>query len=176
MQRRTLHRAKQRKGERGEYAGSSIAVGFMLDDKRKYLVPCPVWCDVITWLFRRYRELDGSLYELYTEIRGTCLFPTLPDDIQARVGYIQLSPVPGGYTISSQSALKYILVNPIYLGHKVYRKRIVKYNAHQPLTSKDNYEYALARLGEVDLVGGRTVYRVCIDIPHARRRCKLDRQ
>ena len=153
FQRRTLHRARERKGMRGEYVGSAIPTGFMLDDHRRGYVPNPVWCDVVAQLTRRYRELEADIAALHNEIRGVPIFPELPEDIAERVGRIQLRPVPKGYTVAGRESLIAMLINPANIGHKVYKQRIVKWDAHLPIVDRGDYEYALAHLGRVDLEG-----------------------
>jgi hypothetical protein len=153
FQRRTLHRARERKGMRGEFAGHAIPTGFMLDDKRRAYVPNPLWAPVVAELTRRFCELDADLGALHNEIRGRAIFPVLPDDIRARIGRIQLRPVPGGFTIAGRASLRELLINPANVGHKVFQQRVVKLDAHPGIVEQADYAYALAHLGKVDLQG-----------------------
>jgi len=143
-----MHAGKERKGKRGEYAGCTIAAGYTLsgDD----YIPLPTWAEVITYLARRYRELDGSLSELFSEIRGQAVFPELPPGVRQ---YVPLKKVPNGYTISSSQSLAKILTNPVYAGHRTYQQNIVRRNAHEPLIDSETYAFILALLGQVDLDG-----------------------
>jgi hypothetical protein len=151
--RRTLLRAKERKGMRGDFAGHAVPTGLMLDEQRKDYVPNPYWCDTVAWLTRRFRELDADLSALRNEILGVPIFSELPEEIKERIGRIQLRPVPGGYTIVGRGSLIDLLINPANIGHKVYNRRVVKENAHAAIVDKEDYDYALAHLGKVDLEG-----------------------
>jgi hypothetical protein len=91
--------------------------------------------------------------ELYNEIRGLPIFTELPDDIKALVGHIYLRKVPGGYTVAKKQGLAYMLINPTNIGHRVYNRQIVKWDAHPAIVDLKNYQYALQHLGLTDLDG-----------------------
>ena len=153
-----MHRRKERKALRGLYVGSGIPTGFMLegDRKERNYIPNPVWAPVVARLLRRLRELGGNFDALRAEIRGKPIFPDLPPEIAARVGYIHLTKVQGGYTSHSWSGLRAMLTNVALIGHKVYKGRLIK-NVHPPVTDdKDleaNFWYAFNLLSPTDING-----------------------
>src|SRR2546421_3209490 len=139
---RTMQRRREKKGMRGGYAGHPLPTGFMLDKKRDNYLPNPAWSGTVAWLTRRFRELDADITALHNEIHGVPIFCELPPDIVARVGKIQLQPVSGGYTIASRGSLVYLLTNPANIGHRVYKRRIVKREAHPAIVDREDYDYA----------------------------------
>ena len=144
---------RRRKAMRGEYTGHGVAAGLMLDDERKHFIPNPVWSPIVARLFKRYRELDGSLTGLLREIIGRPIFPDIPDEIKAHIGHIQLTKVEGGYTLVSHTALKFLLTNSAYIGHMAYEGRVTKYNAHPAIVDEGDFWYAYNRIAKTTLEG-----------------------
>ena len=153
--RRTLHRRKEKKGKRGEYIGGAIPVGLMLDEERKWYIPNPYWCDTVSWLTRRFRELEADLTALCNEIRGVAIFDELPEDeeFRKRVGQIQLRKVQGGYTVASRASLVGMLTNPANIGVRVYKGKIVPGVTHTAIVDRDDFNFALSHLGAINLDG-----------------------
>ncbi len=144
---------KHEKAMRGEYAGWSVATGYILDDFRQQYIPNPHWCDNVASLFRRFRELDADFAAFNREIYGRLLFPDVPQDILERIGRINMSRVPGGYTIKGRTSLMAFLTNPVYIGHMVYKGQIVKYNAHPAIVDEQDFMFAFNALSPTDLEG-----------------------
>lgn len=125
----------------------------MLDGARKFYVPNPLWAPIVAQLTQRFRELDADFGALRREVRGVAIFPELPEDILARLSKIGLRKVVGGYTVMGWQSLLDILINPANIGHVAYKGQIVKHNAHPAIVDLQDYDYALAHLGKVDLDG-----------------------
>jgi Resolvase, N terminal domain len=150
---RTMQKRREKKGMRGGYVGHSVPTGLMLDENRENYVPNPLWCETVKQLTRRFRELDADIAALRNEIHDVPIFCELPDDIKSRVGRIQLYPLKDGYTIAGRESLGLLLINPANIGHKVYKGRIVKWDAHPAIVDREDYDFALAHLGYIDLEG-----------------------
>ena len=55
--------------------------------------------------------------------------------------------------IAGRGSLIGLLTNPSNIGHRVYNRRIVKWNAHEAIVDREDYDFALSHLGTVDLEG-----------------------
>lgn len=144
---------RKRKALRGEFTGSTVPTGLMLNDEREGYIPNPLHAEPINSLFKRFRALGGNLASLRREVCGQPIFPDLPPEILERVGKTMLTKVPGGWTIKTRGGLAYILTNPAYIGHMVYEGRIVKYNAHLAIVDEDDFWFAYYRLAKTDFEG-----------------------
>jgi hypothetical protein len=82
--------------------------------------------------------------------QGKPLFPDHPD-IDPKS--IRLKHVKGGWTITTITGVRYMLTNPMYAGHLIFGKRIVKRNAHPAIVPLDDWNYAFEHLSDVDLDG-----------------------
>src|SRR5215469_8286635 len=142
-----------RKALRGEYSGHTVPVGLMLDDERLFYVPNPDHAKPVNALYKRFRALGGNLAPLRREVVGYPIFPDLPPAILERTGRINLTKVPGGWTIKSHIGFREILTNPAYIGHVVFGGRIVKYNAHPAIVDEDDFWFAYYRLAKTDFDG-----------------------
>jgi hypothetical protein len=154
---------RTRKANMGLVANGAAPVGLMmdmsaLDEKGKpyNLTPSPHQ-ERVGWLYGRFRALDANLGLLLREVidmakRGEALFP---DDERIDPKSIHLKRMPNetGWTVSSRIGLKYILTNPMYVGHLVWDGRIVKRNAHPAIVDQDLWDYAYEHLADVDLDG-----------------------
>jgi hypothetical protein len=148
-----MHKNKNRKALRGEFAGHGIPTGFMLDENRAHYLPNPYHAKPMKDLFKRFRALGGNVPALRREIVGKPYFPDLPPHILERTGPIYLTKVKGGWTIKSQPGLIGMLTNPAYIGHVAYNGRIVKKNAHPAIVDEDDFWYAYYRLAHFDFEG-----------------------
>ncbi len=144
---------KHEKAMRGEYAGWSVATGYILNDTRDQYEPNPYWRENVADLFKRFRALDADFAAFNREIHGRLLFPDVPQDILERIGRINMSRVEGGYTIKGRTSLLAFLTNPVYLGHAVYQNQIVKYHAHPAIVNEQDFFFAFNALSPTDLEG-----------------------
>jgi DNA invertase Pin-like site-specific DNA recombinase len=145
---------RTRKANMGLVANGIAPIGLMLDESRDNLVPSP-HADRVDWLYARFRAFDANLGALLREViemakRGEPLFPDVEGWTPER---IFSKRVTGGWTVSTRFGLKYILTNPMYVGHLVFNGRIVKYNAHPAIVEADNWQYAFDHLADIDLEG-----------------------
>jgi recombinase len=152
-QAKLMNKYRDRKGMRGEYAGHNVPTGFMLDEARLFYEPNLHHAEPLKALFKRFRALGGNIATLRREIVGKPIFPDLPPDILERTGQITLTKVPGGWTIKSRDGLETMLTNPAYIGHVVYGRRIVKYNAHEAIVDEDDFNFAYYRLAKTNFDG-----------------------
>ncbi len=150
---RMMINCRVRKAMRGEYSGHTVPVGLMLDDDRLFYIPNPDHAKPVKALFKRFRALGGNLAHLRREIVGQPTFPDLPLEILEHTGRINLTKVPGGWTIKSHIGLQEILTNPAYLGHVVFSGRIVKRHAHPAIVDEDDFWFAYYRLAKTDFDG-----------------------
>lgn len=152
---------KSRKARRGRFSGHAVPIGYVVNyshredpDDGKYIIYHP-HADIIEWLFRRYRQLDGNLSQLHREVyarvqRDGYLFP----DFQGvqRVPPTNLRHIEGGYTVTYQG-LWGILTNPIYLGWWLHKGEIISRENHDAIVSEDDFWWAFEHLSPVDTNG-----------------------
>lgn len=152
---------RTRKANMGRVANGVAPVGLMLDQstldekgKPYSLIPSP-HADKVDWLYARFRSLGANLAALYREVVAMAVSgkPIFPDNPLIDASSMRLTKVPGGWTVTSRTALKYILTNPMYAGHLVFNKRVVKFNAHPAIVDPENWNYAFMRLSGIDLDG-----------------------
>lgn len=149
----TMHRNRTRKAMRGEFTGHAIPTGFMLDENHLFYVPNPIWAPIMKKLLKRFRQLDANMAQFRREIVGYPIFPELPEEIAKRVGRIQLTKVPGGYTVKSYDGLRMMLTNVALIGHIAYQGRIVKENAHPAIVDEADFWFCFNRLSPTTLDG-----------------------
>jgi DNA invertase Pin-like site-specific DNA recombinase len=147
---------RTRKANMGLVANGNAPVGLMLDATRDNLIPSP-HASQVDWLYARYRALDANLTALLREVVGMAMrgIPLFPHDesIDPKSMHLDTMPDGNGWTIKSRYGLRYLLSNPMYAGHLVFNKRIVKMNAHTAIVDADNWLYAFDHLADVDLDG-----------------------
>jgi Recombinase len=152
---------RTRKANMGRVANGMAPVGLMLDESRDNLVPC-AHHEQVERLYGRYRALSADLAKLHHEIvnmakRGEPLFLPDPsiDESTIRLDRVYRDGDFVGWTIKSRSGLKHVLSNPMYAGHLVFNKRVVKYNAHMAIVDQDNWQYAFEHISKYDLDGNK---------------------
>jgi hypothetical protein len=171
-----MHAYRNELGYAGCWVGSSIPTGFMVDlreiingeenpNYRKY-IPYHPWAVHVARLTERYRELVGSINELFRELERTgFLFPpldeTFPKELYSRIPITPVYENPDdpedkriikGYKIASLYGLKSILRNPANIGHHVY-KGVIRYNNHPAIVPYMDFIYAFNRLFPTNLDG-----------------------
>ena len=143
--------AKRRAAMRGQYVGGTVPMGYIVDYRkgsdtyRKY-VPYKPHAEIVHWMFRRFRELDGKIHMLAREILR---MPFLYPDFQRidHVPYVGLRKVDGGYQTSLES-LRYTLTNTAYIGYWTVAGTTVSKSNHEPIVSEDDFFYAFNRLSD----------------------------
>ena len=144
-----LHPAKRRLSMRGLAVTGGTPVGYLIDrDKNsptfRKLIPYEPHAEVVRYLFHRYHELGGRLYELGREInRHPFVFPDF-EGVQIPPRFMP-KRVPGGYSIS-RHGLEMLLTNVVYVGYWMYEGVLVSKNNHQPIVEEGDFWYAFNRM------------------------------
>jgi hypothetical protein len=149
----TMHKNRDRKALRGEFTGHAVPTGFMLDDNHLFYIPNPIWAPVMKNLLKRFKQLDANMAQFRREIVGYPVFPDLPEDIKKQVGRIQLTKVPGGYTVKSYDGLRMMVTNVALIGHIAYNGRIVKENAHEAIVDEADFWFCFNHLSPTTIDG-----------------------
>lgn len=140
-------------GKTCRYASGCIPVSYIVDQRqkvakgvlnphyRKYVVYEP-HAKVVLAIFRRFRELNGQLWQLYRELlRLPFVFPDFEDWV-AIDGYLvrtNMKKVPGGYTIGL-TALEEILCNVAYIGYWMWKQVLISTASHTPIIPSDEQD------------------------------------
>ncbi len=171
--------------ERGKsYGGHTVPMGYIVVGKkgdRHYQIYKP-HAELVAWLFRRFKELNGSLAKLGWEIRAM-QFAFPPFEGVEEIPHIGLRFVEGvGYPLTTRGGLISILTNPAYIGWYCFSKKtgetrtvkssknddngkpiyrevpvyetvVVSKEAHNPIVDYDLFMYAYSRLSPTTLEG-----------------------
>jgi DNA invertase Pin-like site-specific DNA recombinase len=142
-----------------------LSIGYIVVDRQRYLpdgsdnpnyrrlVVYEPHARVVRYLFRRYRELGGSLWALHREIDAwPCVFPFFEDSEHAK--YVQITKGAKGYKLT-RTGLAALLTNPVYLGWWFFKGHIISRSNHDPIVSEEDFWYAFNRLSAVTIEGER---------------------
>jgi hypothetical protein len=143
------------------HGGHAVPVGFVLAEEeidhertRKYYLPYEPHAELVRWLYRRYRELNGNLGRLLHELRSIgFMFPAFSGIKKIPHMGLPFDEQRKGYIIKTRDGLTSILTNPAYIGWYVYNGVVVSRQAHAPIVSHVDFAYARARLAPTDLNG-----------------------
>jgi len=177
-----LHDYKKKVSERGEYDGRSIAIGYIVDRRKKITVdgreeenptykryiPYEPHAKVIRWIFRRYRELSGNLPALCREIRFMpVVFPPFEEWVDARdITKCRSLPVEGGYR-PTRRGIVLLLTNVVYLGYWIHENVIVSKTNHLAIVDEEDFWYAFNSLNDYS-PDGEEIQRVKRSTRHAK--------
>ena len=151
-------RNRTRKAEQGKVANGTAPVGLMLDESKENLKPSP-HADGVAWLYTKFVEKNASRNAVLREVgamaqQGKPLFPVHPDIDPKSMHLKKVFDSAGvllGWTVNSRAGLEDILTNPMYAGHLVFNKTIVKRNAHPAIVDADLWQHVFELLSTVDL-------------------------
>ena len=148
--------ARDRVSERGEYDGRRVAVGYIVNTDKtsptyNRYIPYAPHAVIVRWIFKRYRELDGRLFDVGRELDAMpYVFPAFEAGI--KIPKIAVEPKNGGYGIG-RYGLAYMLQNSVYIGHWTFRGVTISTDNHAPIVDVDDFMYAFNRLSPVTLEG-----------------------
>lgn len=161
-----LHPAQDERGYAGYWAGGHLPLGYIVDTREKIngaknpnyhrYIPYRPHAEIIAWIFRRFKQLNGVVRALVREIESKhLLFPEFDEtvDLSLHGIFSHYTKVPGGYTIASEIGLRKILVNRVYIGYWTYKGELVSMENHEPIVNKDDFTYAYNRLSPIKLDG-----------------------
>jgi hypothetical protein len=163
-----LLQTKAAAARRGQVDGRRVSVGYIVDRQKfaadgqpnpnyKKLIPYEPHARVVRGLFKRYRELGGSLTRLYREVRAMqFVFPFFEDMTNEKYSGLARKKNAYGYTITKWG-LGQLLTNPVYIGHWYYRGEIVSKRNHEPLVDEEDFWYAFNRLSPYLPNGARNI-------------------
>jgi len=138
------------------YGGHSIPFGFIVAgmgdeqaDRKFYSIYEP-HTKMVRWVFRRFKELGGSLPALARELdRMDFRFPAFASGITPRVSLRADSD--GTYPLRNRNALISILTNKSYIGWYEYGGMLVSRTAHDAIVPIDEFTFAY------EAITGRTL-------------------
>jgi hypothetical protein len=132
------------------YGGHAIPMGFLVvgeKGERRYYTVYEPHAEIVRWLFRRYRELGGSIPRLGREVRTMGLaFPAFQG--VAEKPHVALRFDGDGYPIKTRDALASILSNPAYIGWYIFNGVIISKEAHPAIVEMDDFLFAYNRLSK----------------------------
>ncbi len=136
------------------YGGGAIPFGYivMATEERKFFVVYEPHAKIIRWLFKRFRELGGSLARLGQEIHAMGLsFPAFTG--VEKIPHVAIKFTNGCYPLRTRDALVSILTNPAYIGWYVFNGVLISKEAHDGIVPMDDFMYAYTRLSTETLDG-----------------------
>lgn len=145
----------------GYWVHGNLPAGYTVDprkeingikNRRKLIIYQP-HAEIIRRLFRRFKELRGYLEELFREVlAGKFDFPEFDNSVSQEIKTrYRFKKVPGGYRISDNTSLFYLLTNRVYIGHWVYKNTLVSEKNHPAIVDYDLFLYAYTQLSPVNL-------------------------
>jgi DNA invertase Pin-like site-specific DNA recombinase len=135
---------KRAASDRGYYDGRTLAPGYIVDrsdEKRKKLTPYLPHVIGTQWVFQRFFELDGEFWRLRREVHEKdYLYPPFEAWVEKenvkKFAVKQITEGPfAGYYKPTETGLRYMLTNPVYIGWWIPLDGGVVYNNHEPLVS-----------------------------------------
>lgn len=167
-----LFAAKERMLMQGMWMGGNINLGFMVDD-RKYLsngVPNPHWrkfhpfepcSEVVVKLFELFIAFGGNIRATLRHVfENGPHFPDFDNPEFARLvppGFICEKPLRmlkrGNVYAPSRMALVNMMTNALYIGHWMYKDKIVQWNNHPPIVPEGLFFQAFNFLSPCTLDG-----------------------
>jgi hypothetical protein len=173
----TMLAAKTELGKMGRWEGANLPPGYIPDrrekidgqrnpDYRLFKIYQP-WVEPINWLFDRFWELGGHPKGLLKEIsRREYVFPAfekwVDKEIVAKCHLAKVLDEDGeikGYTIKTESGLKQLLSNPVYIGYWIYKGVLLCSEDGEPIINHDpivnftKFAYAYNRISVTKLDG-----------------------
>ena len=149
----------------GFWIGGGIPFGYVVDLKEKLdngdpnptyyrFIPYEPHARVIRWLYRRYKELNGSLPALMIEIAAKSpLFPDFENISPIIVNQFNRMKVQGGYTITTLYGLRHLLTNRVYIGDWLFKGEVVRTRNHDAIIDEATFIYAYNRLSQTQFDG-----------------------
>ncbi|MBK9745994.1 MAG: recombinase family protein [Chloroflexi bacterium] len=187
-----LFAAKERMTMQGLWIGGNINLGFMVDDRKTLPsgMPNPNWrkfepfepcAAVVRELFEIFIQHGGNMRKTLAHIyEHGPHFPDFDDpDFQRLVppGYVCTKPMRmlkrGGFYTPSRMAMVNMLTNVVYIGHWMFRNRIVQWNNHPPIVSEELFYRAFNYLSPFTITGAENPNYAP---PFYRDRSKEDRE
>ncbi len=164
--------AKERMLLQGLWMGGNINLGFIVDDRktlpngapnplwRKY-APFPPCSDVVVKIYEIFLEMGGNVRSTLEYIfENGPYFPDFNDPEFMRgvpAGFLCEKPLRmlkrKNAFIPGKEAVLNMLTNATYIGHWVYKGRIVQWNNHPPIVTEDLFYKAFNYLSPYNLDG-----------------------
>jgi len=167
-----LFAAKERMVMQGLWIGGNINLGFMVDNRKSLPsgIPNPNWrkfepfepcAAVVRELFETFVRFGGNMRKTLAHIyEHGPHFPDFDDPEFQRLippGYICEKPMRmlkrGGFYTPSRMAMVNMMTNVVYIGHWMFRDRIVQWNNHRPIMSEDMFSRAFNYLSPYTITG-----------------------
>jgi DNA invertase Pin-like site-specific DNA recombinase len=166
-----LHKSKAHISEQGLWAGRTVVIGYMCDmreklpdgsrnpNHRRYveLTPC---ADIIRTYFKLFRENKRNLRQTYLHIEEhgpfypepEALAEMTPDGFRTDMR-VEYRSAHTGRLMPSESALKNIFTNVIYIGHWVHQGAIAQFHNHEAIVDERDFMYAFNAISSTDFYG-----------------------
>jgi DNA invertase Pin-like site-specific DNA recombinase len=149
-----MHPARAQVSKRGEFDGRKVATGFiLLKDEKTYRVHEP-HAEVMSYLFKRFRELDAQFNLLWREVAGKELFPPYPKGMD--IMGVSKERFEKSFGVTYQG-LKDMLQNPVYIGwwyfHQKGKAPIIRKNNHPAIIDEKDFWYAFNHLSKTTISG-----------------------
>lgn len=187
-----LFAAKERMTMQGLWIGGNINLGFIVDDRKNLPsgIPNPNWrkfepfepcAAVVRELFEIFIRFGGNMRKTLAHVyEHGPHFPDFDDPEFQRLvppGYICAKPMRmlkrGGFYTPSRMAMVNMMTNVVYIGHWMFRDRIVQWNNHPPVVSEELFYRAFNYLSPYTITGAENPDYTP---PFYRERSKEDRE
>lgn len=176
--------AREEAAKAGRWTGYGIPTGYIPDLREKVdgqrnpnymrFISYSAHLEKMAWAYQRYRQLAGSVHDLFREIyRQKDFFPPFDEDVPDKVlthcrplmqmfkdrEEVSVEELRGsGFTIQSPEGLRRMLANPFYAGMLVYKGVLIRSDDHEPVTDLGTFLYAFNRLSPTNLDGTPNEY------------------
>lgn len=134
------------------YGGGAVPMGYIVDydedspTYKKY-IPYAPHAERVRYLFKRFRELNGSVQALGRELLQTNFRFPLFVGID-HVPHVSPTRREDGYTLVNRDGLIGLLTNYIYIGWYVWNGVIVSRDNHTAIVPEEDFWYAHGRLSK----------------------------
>ncbi len=143
------------------YGGHAVPMGYVVfgPKKDKHYVIYRPHAELIVWLFKRYKALNGNLGRLGRELeRANFHFPPFDNaalfQMGATIPHVALPLDEQGYRLSTRRALVSILSNPAYLGMYLFAGVVIGEHTHDAIIEDEElFQFAYSRLAKYNLDG-----------------------
>ena len=158
------------------YGGHAVPMGYVVvgEKKNKHYAIYRPHADLIVWLFKRYKALNGNLSRLGRElVQANFHFPPFDKETLFRMGasipHVALPLDDQGYRLSTRNALVSILSNPCYLGFYLFDGVVVSEQAHDPIIEdRELFMFAYTRHAKYNLDGSPNEIRPVVERHYAK--------
>lgn len=166
-----LASAKRRMFQNGQWAGATVSVGYIIDDRRylangsenpqwRRYVPFETFAEIVREYYRLFLSFNGNLRATARHIHKHGPFYPEPGSFSLPVGFktrYDVHQYGNGYC-PSVTGLGDLLSNSNYIGYWTFKGVVVRTNNHPPLVPVETFMKAFNYLSKTGLDGSPNPY------------------